>query len=225
MFLYVGCILNYLALLQYHSTEEISVILSVGTSYLNIVVRDLVFTLKRNSLQELWHRLEDDDFKVKGLNELRYYNSLPKNQIYYEFVTSHPHRLLTDVKGRIRKTKISMSLFALNLVVFILTPALAHILPLLLWYPFDPYATVSRFVSVFSYEMLCSFVAVFIGAATNMYVYVVLICLCFSYELLGERAQRVGLRSATHDNRSAALKATVYSDMVELIKLQMKINK
>lgn len=63
--------MQYLALLEYHVAEQISAILSVGTSYLNIVVKDLVFTFKQNNLEELWHRLEDDDFKAKTDDELR----------------------------------------------------------------------------------------------------------------------------------------------------------
>lgn len=51
--LYLGCTLEYLALLQYNGAEQISAILSVGSSYLNIVVKDLVFTLKRSNLEEL----------------------------------------------------------------------------------------------------------------------------------------------------------------------------
>lgn len=118
-----------------------------------------------------------------------------------------------------------MSLFTLNLVVFNLVPALAHILPLLYWLPFDPYATGFRYVSIFTYEMLCSLVAIFIGAATNMYMYVVLICLNFNYELLAERAQRVGYHDTfDENNRSTSLKSIAYNDMVRLIRLQLKMN-
>lgn len=69
--MYFGCTIQYMALLQYHAAKEISTILSVGTSYLNIVVKDVVFTLRRNDLQELWHRLGAADFKAKTINEFR----------------------------------------------------------------------------------------------------------------------------------------------------------
>lgn len=135
------------------------------------------------------------------------------------------YRHLKDVQSHVRKTQVSMSLFASNFVVFILVPALAHILPLLYWLPFDPYATRFRFVSTFIYEMLCSFVAILLGAAFNMYMYVVLVCLTFNYELLGERAQRIGYGDADDDKkRPTSIKSHIYNDLIELIRLQLKMN-
>lgn len=69
LFLYLGCTLQFLALLQYSATEEVSTIISVGTPYLNITVKNVVFALKRHDIEKLWKRFEDDEFKAKGINE------------------------------------------------------------------------------------------------------------------------------------------------------------
>lgn len=62
-----------MALLKYQSVEQVTAIISLGSTYLNMVVKDFVFTLKRKNIEELWHRLEDDDFRVKTINELRWF--------------------------------------------------------------------------------------------------------------------------------------------------------
>lgn len=69
--LYLGCALQYLALLNYKSVLEVTTIISVGTVYLNIAVKDIVFALKRNDIAKLWQRFEDEDFKAKDINELK----------------------------------------------------------------------------------------------------------------------------------------------------------
>ena len=48
-----------------------SVIISVGSVYLNIAVKDFVFALKRNDIEKLWMRFEDDDFKANEPNEFK----------------------------------------------------------------------------------------------------------------------------------------------------------
>lgn len=70
-FLYLGCTLQFLALLEHQSIEEMSVIISVGSVYLNIAVKDFVFALKRNDIEKLWMRFEDDDFKANEPNEFK----------------------------------------------------------------------------------------------------------------------------------------------------------
>lgn len=69
--LYLGCALQYLALLNHKSVLEVSTIISVGTVYLNIAVKDFVFALKRRDIEKLWQRFEDEDFNAREINELK----------------------------------------------------------------------------------------------------------------------------------------------------------
>lgn len=71
VFIYIGCILQFMALLQYSSTEEVSTIISVGAVYLNSAVKDVVFRIKRRNIEKLWHRFEDDDFRAKAADEFK----------------------------------------------------------------------------------------------------------------------------------------------------------
>lgn len=201
--LYFGCCLQYLALLQYHSVEQITTIISVGTSYFNMVVKDAVFAWKRDRIAELWHRLDDVDFKAKGINERRH---------------------LEDARQSIRKAEIYVYIFMSMVVVFNILPGLVHILPALFYMPFDPYATASGYILAYSYITGCTLMATIICLSINIYMYVVLICLSFNYELLGERAQCVGCRHGIDKNRPTQLKADVYEDLIALIRLQLKIN-
>lgn len=109
-------------------------------------------------------------------------------------------------------------------VAFNVLPGLAHILPALFYMPFDPYATASGYITAYVYESGCTLMATVICLSINMYMYVVLMCLSFNYELLGERAQCIGFRHGIHKNRPAQLKADVYGDLIGLIRLQLKIN-
>lgn len=132
---------------------------------------------------------------------------------------------MNNVRRYIRISEILLLVFALNLIVFNVLPALARILPLLFWLPFDPYATKFRYVSTFAYEASCSIFGTAISSLTNMSMYAVFISLSFNYELLGERAQRISLPSVSdHKQRSPQSKADAYKEMVDLIKLHQKMN-
>lgn len=135
-------------------------------------------------------------------------------------------RYIKHARSHIRKTELSMLLFVVNLLVYDIIPGVTHSLPVLFWLPFDPFATSFRYILTFAYETGCSIAAISVGISNNMYMYVVLICMNFNYELLGERAERVGYRDAPQ-NRSqptSSLKINVYNDIVELIRLQLKMN-
>lgn len=70
--LYAGWVLHVLSLLNATSLDEISLILSVGATYLNGAVKDSIFALRRNDIENLWLQFGGDDFKAKGPEELRY---------------------------------------------------------------------------------------------------------------------------------------------------------
>lgn len=71
LFLYMGCVLQLLSLLNVTSAAEIPISLTVGVCYINIATKAAVFASKRRDIEKLWNRFEDDDFKVQHLNELR----------------------------------------------------------------------------------------------------------------------------------------------------------
>lgn len=133
---------------------------------------------------------------------------------------------MNKARGYIRITEIFLLIVALNLMVFNIIPALAHLLPVLFWLPFDPYATGFRYVSSYAYEASCSIFGTAISSLTSMYMYVVFICLSFNYELLGERAQAISFTNGTDNKKRSpqSSKADVYNDMVDLIKLHLKMN-
>lgn len=73
-FLYVGNMLQILSLMDATSVAEITTILAVSAGYINVAAKAAVFASKRHEIEKLWHRLEDDDFKAKTVNELRWAN-------------------------------------------------------------------------------------------------------------------------------------------------------
>lgn len=142
---------------------------------------------------------------------------------------SIPNRHMQEVRRHIRSAEIFVFIFTLMVVVFDILPAFDHFLPLLLWLPFDPYKNTFSYVFAYIYEVSCTSVATAVCLSTNMYMYVVLICLNFNYILLGERAKRVGYSNGMDSNgidsnRSTQSKVSVYGDMTDLIKLHLKMN-
>lgn len=71
LFLYLGCALQFLALLQYSALAEVSTILSLAPVYLNLSVKDVVFQLKRQQLEKLWNTLDDSDFRASEDGEFK----------------------------------------------------------------------------------------------------------------------------------------------------------
>lgn len=60
-----------LSILKAKSIDDVTIALSVGIIYANIVIKDLVFVWKRDNIEKLWQRLANDDFKAQDAEELK----------------------------------------------------------------------------------------------------------------------------------------------------------
>lgn len=137
----------------------------------------------------------------------------------------HDFRYISYVHGQIRGAETFVFIFTLMVVIFTLLPSLDHILPLLLWMPFDPYVNNFRYVLSYLFDGCCTTVATAVCLSTNMYMYVVLICLNFNYILLRERAERIGFQKSLDERKAPRGKVDVYRDITDLIKLHLKTNR
>lgn len=133
-------------------------------------------------------------------------------------------RHMSCVRSQIRIAEVFVLVFTLMVLVFDTLPRLQHALPLLLWLPYDPYANSFLYIFTYMFETGCGVIAIVICLSVNMYIYVVLICLSFNYKLLGERARRIGRRSTVDMHRSACASVDVYRDVIDLVRLHLKMN-
>lgn len=72
LFLYMGNVLQFLALLNVSSLAEIPIIVAVGVCYFNIAIKAAVFAFKGRDIEKLWNRFGDADFRAKSSNEFRW---------------------------------------------------------------------------------------------------------------------------------------------------------
>lgn len=126
------------------------------------------------------------------------------------------NRLLEVVRVHIRCADFFSIAYAITGIIFIVVPGFQYMLPMMYWLPYDPYKTIARFI--FTYIWQASFATFIIMTiiATNMCVYLILICLNFNYMLLSQRLQRIG--------SGQQIKADTYRKFVNVIKLHLKMN-
>lgn len=127
------------------------------------------------------------------------------------------------VRSQIRYVEIFLLIFAIMAIDFVILPAFQNALPLNFWLPYDPHANRFYFVCTYIWHSWCGIVATTVSSSTNMYMFLVLIFLNFAFALLGCRLECMGYGNRLCINRSQS-KSTVYADLIDLIKLQLKIN-
>lgn len=71
IFLHFGCTLEIISLFTSESIIELSTVLFISSIWLNIAVKDIVFTAKKLEIIKLWQHLETDDFKAKQIDEFQ----------------------------------------------------------------------------------------------------------------------------------------------------------
>lgn len=76
-------------------------------------------------------------------------------------------------------------------------------------------------MTMYCLEIICDIVIGAIALSTAWYLLLVFTCLSFNYELLGGRAGRIGQQSASKESK----RSDAYGQMIELIKLHMKMNR
>lgn len=131
---------------------------------------------------------------------------------------------MSNVRSQVQGAGIFSFVYTLMVVVFDMLPSFEHLLPMLIWLPYDPYAGSARYIFTYIYEVGCTYVATMVCLCTNMYMFSVLICLSFNYELLGARAKRIGHRDAVDGARATRTKVDVYRDIIDLVRLHLKMN-
>lgn len=71
IFLHFASILQTISLFMCSSVVEVSTVLFIASSWLNMSFRDLLFMVKKRKVLELWHELDAEDFKVKTSAEFQ----------------------------------------------------------------------------------------------------------------------------------------------------------
>lgn len=104
------------------------------------------------------------------------------------------------------------------LVFFAIAPFYIDRLPLSFWTPFDQYANIFIYMSMYVFQCICGVFTCGVCLCINIYVLFVLICLTFNYELLRERAGCIGLRPGNTEIKT-------YAQMAGVVKLHLKINR
>ena len=128
------------------------------------------------------------------------------------------------VKSAYEPIRILTALAVLGLVVLtsmVFAPICVNKLPLMLWTPFDQYESLSTYMAMYVLDTICATVIGLMVTCFNTYLLLVLVCLNFNYELLGERAARIGHQSSHKRGKQSE----TYGPMIELIKLHMKMNR
>lgn len=69
LFAYIGCIIQFLAVVNAQTLDEAIQILFISFAYLNASLKTLIFHLKTKEIQRLWMKLDDKDYIATGIEE------------------------------------------------------------------------------------------------------------------------------------------------------------
>lgn len=120
------------------------------------------------------------------------------------------------VRGHVRYAEAFMVIYALMATSFLIVPLTQRDFPSIMWLPYDPCASNFYYFLTYTWQLCCTATISITVISTIVYVYTVLICLRFNYISLGERLQRIGYRQHS--------KVDVCGDLIDLIKLHLKMN-
>lgn len=112
----------------------------------------------------------------------------------------------------------------INLAVLAFTPALTHRMVTTFRLPLDPYASNINFYSTYIYEASCALFAGSMNLSANLYIFILFICLSFNFGLLSERLKRIGYIGPCEEDNPSRLKIDVYPEIVDHIKVHLKMN-
>lgn len=226
IFVHFGCILQLISLFTSDSIREFSNVIYVGSIWVNIVVKDIVFIVKKRQIIEIWHQLDDNDFKARTNNEFRYVVdflcvSTKALKLRYHMPFHFFCRCVEHASSAIFNINAFDISYVLPGLIYLITPFFIENLPLSLWTPFDQLANRPIYSTMY-------FVGCVIGAATftvvicvNTIILLFLTFVNFNYHLLAERAHSLKCRKP----RKNGAKDDTFSRMIELIKLHSKINR
>lgn len=65
-FVYIGCMIQSLALLNSTSMKQVIQIIFIAVSYINAAVKTLIVYINRKKLQKLWAELQSSDYTAKN---------------------------------------------------------------------------------------------------------------------------------------------------------------
>lgn len=69
LFAYIGCIIQFLAVVNARSLDEAIQILFISFAYLNASLKTVIFHFKEKQIQRLWKKLDDNDYRANGIEE------------------------------------------------------------------------------------------------------------------------------------------------------------
>lgn len=69
LFAYIGCIIQFLAIVNAQTLDEAIQILFISFAYLNASLKTLIFHLKTREIQRLWMKLDDKDYAATRIEE------------------------------------------------------------------------------------------------------------------------------------------------------------
>lgn len=104
---------------------------------------------------------------------------------------------------------------------FGIAPYCVHQFPYMFWTPFDPFGSTTTYTTLYLVELFCDIVSGAMSTCLDWYLLLVLVCMNFNYKLLGERVGRIGHQPC----KKKSEQIECYRQMIELIKLHLKINR
>lgn len=148
---------------------------------------------------------------------MKHFNESIVTKKYYQYF-----RCVKSAYMSIRILNIYCANSTMSVMVFGIAPFCFHQLPYMLWTPFDQTGSFSTYTTMFLFEAMSILVAGAMSIYAAAYILLVLILSKYNYDLLGERAAHIGYQSS---NNGQGQQNETYAEMVQLIKLHLKMNR
>lgn len=136
----------------------------------------------------------------------------------------NPIRTLRFVESAYKPIRILNAWGALTcvMITFVsIAPFCIKELPFMLWTPFDPFARFSTYITLYLLEVMCAIFSGAMATCANWFILLVLICSKYNFEVLGARVARIGHQASSQKD----MQNGAYGEMIELVKLHMKMNR
>lgn len=148
--------------------------------------------------------------------------SRKNNENAFSSIHDLNHSRYVDAEYRlIRLINVQNALFIIPFAIFSIIPYFLGLFPLSLWTPFDQYADVSIYMTMYAAGVVGAFTTICVCICANTYLHLMFICLHYNYKLVGERVENVGCQSYERNER----KADIHAQMIYVIKLNLKTNR
>lgn len=173
IFLYLASVLQLSSVFTSKSVIELSTVLFIGTSWLNITMKDIHFTRKKREIMDSWQQLDDKDYKVKTHAEPQWVLINPYfNDKLSNFSTTQTKlvRYAESAYKIIRFINTAGGSILGSYSFFSIAPYFLKQLPFMLWMPFDPYESFFKFMAVYLFEVIAGFVTYMMFISLNGYI-------------------------------------------------------